>query len=211
MENTLSSHFINKNNGFTLIELLVVIFVIGVGILSIVILINNNLSLSGKVHNQNTATVLAREGMELLYNYRDTNTLLWYERNCAQRLEEITSETSCKQYFRTWDNAWYYFTIDWAHSELERVALTPISSNNLLEDSKLYLWELGEWYKGYSHKQMPNHTDLWFSRYIVFKEMNNLKDPLISSDIHRVEVHVWYTYGGKTGEVVLSSFIANPY
>ena len=56
----------------TLIEVLIAIFVLGVGILSIVTLMTKNIANTQKIHTQNTALILAREGMEMLYNYRDT-------------------------------------------------------------------------------------------------------------------------------------------
>ncbi len=60
----------------TLIEVLIAIFVLGVGILSIVTLMTKNIANTQKIHTQNTALILAREGMEMLYNYRDTNHIL---------------------------------------------------------------------------------------------------------------------------------------
>lgn len=75
--NTLFKHqLIQERKAFTLIEMIVVIFVLGVGILSIVMLITHNLSLTSQIHTQNTATILAREGIELAYNYKNTNELL---------------------------------------------------------------------------------------------------------------------------------------
>ena len=65
-----------KKKAFTLIEMIVVIFVLSVGLLSIVMLITHNLSLTNQIHTQNTATILAREGLELAYNYKNTNELL---------------------------------------------------------------------------------------------------------------------------------------
>mgnify|MGYP002738096724 CR=1 FL=1 len=213
MEHSLISYK-QQPDWFTIIELLVVIFVIGVGILSIVLLIANNLSLSGKAHNQNTATILAREGMELLYNYRDSNLLLWYERNCAERLEEaaIELDKSCKTYFWTGgDQEDYYFRIDGASDNLMRVTMQNLQEQSLAQESKLYLTHIGNWYTGYSHEASSDQDRSWFSRYIVFKTMKHLVAPLDTQDIHRVEVHVWYNYAGKTWDVVLSSFIANPH
>lgn len=129
------NHKISQKKAFTLIEMLIVIFVLWVGILSIVVLISRNMSLTKDVHMRNTATLLAREGIELIYNYTNTNDLLWYERNCAQKQvpsvrstsianNTVFNDSNCGAYFWTGDNGNHRFTIEGINQS--QVTLTPL-------------------------------------------------------------------------------------
>lgn len=62
-----------KFPALTLIEILISIAVFSIGILSISYLIISNVGLSERTKLKTTATMLAKEGMELVYNRRDTN------------------------------------------------------------------------------------------------------------------------------------------
>lgn len=85
--------------GFTLIEVLIVMIVLWVGILIAVRQIGGNLQLVRNIHNNNTATLLAREGLELLYNYRDTNALMGYTRNCVRKPDptQTLNNNECRE------------------------------------------------------------------------------------------------------------------
>lgn len=65
-------NLMNKK-AFTLIEVLIAITVFSVGVLAVLNLIMNNLSTLDKVQTKITATLLAKEGIELAYNIRDSN------------------------------------------------------------------------------------------------------------------------------------------
>ncbi len=75
-----------KNKGFTLIELMVAVFVIVIGVLGTMSVIQRVLFLSSVSYSRLTAAYLAEEGIEIVRNVRDTNWLeartaenLWYE------------------------------------------------------------------------------------------------------------------------------------
>jgi Tfp pilus assembly protein PilV len=209
-----------NSSGFTLIEMLVVIFVLWVGILSITVLITRNLSLVKNIHTQTTATILAREGIEMIYNVRDTNSLLWYEWNCAQRATQAEISTLkewqeiCQDYMRTWDSQSHRFVVEWWLGSQAQITLSWVDGNNfntLFSNSKLYLtWitipiEL-TWY-----------THIWngdttFARYIEFTWMNSLpiSSPIKKSDIHHIKSVILYKLSNNsTGEIILESFITN--
>ncbi len=59
--------------GFTIWEILVVIVVISVGLLSVVVVLTNGLKYVQKTRYKVVALNLAREGMEAIYQLRDTN------------------------------------------------------------------------------------------------------------------------------------------
>lgn len=62
-----------KLSALTLIEVLISIAVFSIGILSVSYLIISNVWLSERTKLKTTATMLAKEGIELVYNRRDTN------------------------------------------------------------------------------------------------------------------------------------------
>lgn len=212
---------LTKITAFTLIEVLIVIFVLGVGILGISIVITKNLSVAKNLHIRNNATLLAREGIELVYNVRDTNNLLWYERNCAQRstvkelsdlqnTENNENNSICKSYFWTGDELLHRFTIEGINKQ--QVILSWISGtsfDDLYNNSKLYLtgwWDTPIYY-----------THIWWgstplARYITFTGVSDIPNNSLLSlhDIHHIFSTVLYKIDDTTtGSVELESLIAN--
>ena len=69
-----------KNSaGFTLLETLIAVFIITIGIIGIFSLITQGLSTTRENSLKLTATYLAQEGIELVRNLRDNNTLDIYK------------------------------------------------------------------------------------------------------------------------------------
>lgn len=210
--------------GMTLLEVLIAIFVIGIGILSIARLMTHNIATIAKVHNQTTATTLAREWMEMINNVRDTNTLLWYERNCAERsteqdIQNLNNQstevtTLCKSFFWTGDGSHYVYTIDGGlNPDTAQITMKKINNTDLFSGGLLYKkWLIvnGVTISWYTH-DMQDAQASDFARYIEFTGMAWLPDntALSSSDINPVRSIVLYKNGNKTGEVILESFIAN--
>lgn len=195
MDTMLKKKISDPKWAFTLIEMLVVIFVLWVGILSIVVLISRNISLTKDVHMRNTATLLAREWIELIYNYKSTNELLWYERNCAQRQGGLAAlsntqwnnNSNCNKYFWTWDGGDYRFTIEWANLNYSQVTMKP-----LIQSTKIPNWthqlstfdDLREWSKIYITNIANNTTQRQSNR--------------ISSNINNQQVNTIFTVTGYT-------------
>lgn len=82
----------------TLIEILISIAVFSVGILSVSYLIISNIGLSERAKMKTTATMLAKEWIELVYNRRDTNIKKWRLRNCLE-LDANSYDGTCGYYF----------------------------------------------------------------------------------------------------------------
>lgn len=204
-----------KTKAFTLLELLVVIFVLGIGILSIVLVISRNLSLTQDLHMRNTATLLAREGIELAFNHRNTNLLLWYERNCAVRganSSQTTNTSSCSKYYYS-PNIQNDFIIEGIGKT--QVTLFPLNSQSQSNNSKLYLQENWTNWPTYTHTS-THTTPTPYSRIISFGGMQGLtkNSPITTSDIYTITSKVSFEYGTnkglKQGEISLESFISNP-
>jgi Tfp pilus assembly protein PilV len=212
-----------SRKAFTLIEMLVVIFVLWIGILSIAVLITKNMSIVKNIHVQNTATILAREGIEMTYNVRDTNTLLWYERDCAQRTsqDEINNlqewQDICQDYMRTWDSQTHRFIIDGWLSHDHQITLSGINGDTweaLFNQSKLYLTGLtvGDTIITWYTHIWGSTTSTSLARYIEFTGMNDLPtwSPIHNTDIHHITSKVLYQLSDTTtGEVILESLITN--
>ena len=75
---------------FTLIETLIVIAVFATGILSVLYGMSQTLGQSDRAKTQITSSFLAREGIELMYNLRDSNYRKKLPRNCLFARQENT-------------------------------------------------------------------------------------------------------------------------
>lgn len=65
----------NKNKGFTLIEIIVAILVVTVGVLAAYVVTQKIVSYTHQISSRLTATYLAKDGIEIVRNIRDTNWL----------------------------------------------------------------------------------------------------------------------------------------
>lgn len=91
-------HYTYRLPWLSLVEVLIAIAVFAVGILSIAYLVINNVWLYQKSKLKTTATMLAKEWIEIVYNRRDTNIKKWWLRNCLE-LEPWSYAWVCKTYF----------------------------------------------------------------------------------------------------------------
>ena len=64
---------IKSESGFTLIEVISAIFVFTLGILAIMVLIDQSIAFSDQVKSKLIASYLAQEGIEIVRNIRDSN------------------------------------------------------------------------------------------------------------------------------------------
>jgi len=62
-----------RKSAFTLIEVMIAITVFAIGVLAVLRLITQNLVTLDITQSRTTATFLAKEGIELVYNMRDSN------------------------------------------------------------------------------------------------------------------------------------------
>lgn len=62
-----------RKSAFTFIEMLVAITVFAIGVLAVLRLVTQNLATLDITQTRTTATLLAKEGIELVYNMRDAN------------------------------------------------------------------------------------------------------------------------------------------
>lgn len=205
-----------NTKAMTLIELLVVIFVLWIWILSITVLITKNLSVTKNIHYQNSATILAREWIEMVYNTKNTNKILWYKRNCAIRETDLLSQNEdfCKQYmFNTWAES-HLFIIDGATRDSIVLSWIDWSDfNEIFEKSRLYLtWITKNWINITWYTHIPNENPTPFARYISFTWIQDIPidSPIKQNDIHHISSTVLYKLSeNTTWSITLESFITN--
>lgn len=94
---------IDNPKAITLIEVLISIAIFSIGILSISYLIINNVWLSERTRLKTTATMLAKEWIEIVYNRRDTNIKKWRLRNCLS-LKQWSYAGECETFFHNSNN-----------------------------------------------------------------------------------------------------------
>lgn len=62
---------------FTLIELIIAIALFGIGLIAVFVVLNSGFNTMSQARGQVTAINLAREGVEMMFNLRDSNLLRW--------------------------------------------------------------------------------------------------------------------------------------
>lgn len=195
----------NSIQAFTILEMIIAIFIISTGIFTIVSLLLNNISRTNDIHRQNIAVILAREGIELTYNYRDTNELLGYQWNCAIR------EGECAHFFVNNNEDVQRFRIEWLTNTTSQTRLELITSeSSLQEQAQLYLTTETIWehtFTWYTHQVNGQKSVFW--RYIEFRPLKNLPSntAISSGDIYHINSIVTYTTSTRTWQIHLESFI----
>lgn len=83
-----------KKYGFTVIEMLLMIVVIGVSLSAIIVSLNNGMSFMQKTREKTIAINLAREGIEAMYQIRDTNRYrrAWQKESCRLKVNPLVDE-----------------------------------------------------------------------------------------------------------------------
>lgn len=190
-----------KKKWFTLIEVIIVLLVFSVGVLAVLKLILYNMSSMSQLETKATATLLAKEWLELAYNTRDSNRIASLPWDCIINKNydaNLTRDEVCENYFL--DNPWLRKI-----ENNEKINRQTIDTNNIIEDSKLYIEN--NWNTKYTHE--VNESPSIFSRYIYFTGVKDNEKIINTWAILKIESHVIYQKWSKTGEIILESFIWN--
>lgn len=80
--------------GFTIREILVIIVVISIGLLSVLVVLTNGMRYVQKTRQKVVAINIAREGMEAIYQIRDTNRTRWagVKDGCRLKINPLVDE-----------------------------------------------------------------------------------------------------------------------
>ncbi|MDR0607780.1 MAG: type II secretion system GspH family protein [Candidatus Peribacteria bacterium] len=207
---------------FTLVETLFVILVFGTGILVVLYGMSQTLGQSDRAKTQITSSFFAREGIELIYNLRDSNYRKKLPRNCLfQRrdgnnvkliLENGTEKENpyCSDYFM--DGMVLQFAMGSGTDYLfvKTGALDADFSETFQRFQLFYL--TGRDAHGnqtFSFVHTGNHTGqpLRYARYISVHAVKDGNDVLAIDKLLKIESHVLFQKNGLTGDTVMESFI----
>lgn len=200
-----------KKSAFTLVETLIVIVVFATGILAVLYGIAQTLWNQDRAKTQITSSFFAREGIELMYNLRDSNQRKELPRNCIFQTTEVTKisldddqNPFCDGVFEpgivlkiSMDTEWY--TI------VEQSQLAENFDQNF-EAHQLY-YITGD--QNFQYTYWPEWDPTRYARYLLIESVLDEETSLSSGQILKIESHVLYRKGHLTGENVMESFIWN--
>ncbi len=210
---------------FTLIEVIIAIAIFSIGVLTVLNLLVNNLYFLDKASTKTQASFLAKEGIELVYNLRDSNKLKAYPRNCLP-LDEINIDKQnnmvkiCKNSLWEKMEGWedWAFSINFSPEEYMTVSeIQALDSNWDKNFEKYKLVKILDTQKKYHYYTTASDNTVWkdtqsfakFARYIIAKPLVEGEEEISTKNIVKLESHVLYKNGTKRGEVVFESFIWN--
>lgn len=208
-----------KKSAFTFIEVIIAIAVFAIGVLAVLRLITQNLVMLDITQSRMTATFLAKEWIELVYNMRDSNIEKWLPWWCVLKtwfvpdgFWNFDSEDICMRDFSSWVNKLLQISFD---PDLYTYTL-PVTAQTgfatLWTENRLYYMTWNVWGHQifwYSSRPISWVDPTFFSRYIVFSSVREWSKILPRDSILKIESHVLYNKWTKTWEVVLESFIWN--
>ena len=215
-----------KYKGLTLIEMIIMIGVFSIGILTVLTLLSDSLNILDRVDLRTQATFFSKEGIDLVYNMRDSNYKKELPWDCIVKNDiysgglnknnpgllknnETGLDKFCGNYFSdlTWNvlQVWYdkdaYIYAD--------VIDYDSDFNTRFTNNQLYLFTWENWLNWYWYCKSCDNPS-FFARYIKFDEITEWENNFLSWWlILKVESHVLWNKGSRTGEVIMESFIWN--
>ncbi len=207
-----------RKSAFTFIEVMIAITVFAIGVLAVLRLITQNLVTLDTTQSRTTATFLAKEWMELVYNMRDSNIAKWLPWDCllldtfatGDRWMLENPDTACNWHFSSWIDTVLQisFSPEWYSYATFVPLMTDFTqrwnTNILYYTTWMIWWRELFWY---TSRSIPSKDPSIFARYILFTGVREWENILPRESILKVESHVLYNKWSKTWEVVLESFI----
>jgi len=192
-----------KKSWFTLIEIIIALMVFSVGVVVLLQAIIYFLGAWSDANARAQATLLAKEGMELVFTQRDTNLLRWVRWDCAaiKKVAAISlganaTDDACAEVMSTgkiysvdvWLTGWY----------------TLRSVVNTGEIALYRSMQQGVSFWTHDAQQEPTN----FTRSITFSPAYASWSVLPQEQVLLVRVRVWYLPGNDTRAITLESYIA---
>jgi type II secretory pathway pseudopilin PulG len=177
----------------TLIEVLITIVVFSVGILTILSIITGSLSLWSRSRNRTTATMLAKEWIEMMYSIRDTNLDKAQKWWCIPPI----NTNVCAYDLVNWS---YTFIID---RDSDGIAISVPAT---FDKRRLYI-NSSNGVMTYTHS--GTSTPSSFYRYLTIKSTVGMPGDttVIDANMKKIISTVEYMQLWWTGKVELESFI----
>lgn len=215
-----------KKFAFTFIEIMIAIVIFSVWVLAVLSLVTNNLKAMDKNDLRMQATFLAKEGIELVYNLRDSNLEKELSWNCLFNSDmyfwdqdKLTSQIAwwnqsdfedviCDWYFGSEDRLLQISFDPNSYFYLNQADLTSGFSENF-ENNRLNIVSQDDDFHWYWYDFIQDWVQSNFARYIQFSPVKEWSSELPQNQILKIESHVLYMKWATTGEVVFESFIWN--
>lgn len=208
--------FIKYKKAFTLVEMLIAIVVFSVGVLAVLNLITDNLWIMSRLDLKNQSNFLGKEGMELVFNMRDSNLVKKLPWNCVLSDDAINNETMqylredniCRGYF--WSGDINIFSVSFdpdSYSVVSNFSKEVEDFDSMFQKYRVY-YNTGNKLSWYGDA-WENSEETFFARYISFKPIIEWWNVLPTNKILKLESHVLYQKWSRTGEYIFESFIWN--
>jgi len=211
---------------------MVALAVFGIGIIAVLTVITQNLSTITQVHIKSRAFALAKEGMELVFQIRDTNNVTYYPRDCliakqTQDIIELSEEDSvCDASFQLYSGqtaydvafVWY----DPRAQNLPYVSVHSWSWSSFMdhwEQAQIFnywnSWNVNTWQPWFARYGYADQDErLWeptaFARYIQFEPIEYLPHAdVLATQLVKVSSVVLFQQWSYTWEARIESFVWN--
>ncbi len=192
---------------FTVIELIIAILIFGVGIIAVLQLLLFDIDVWQEVELKTMSTMIAKEGMELVYNLRDTNNINYKK----------WSELSYNKDF--WPGKFYKISHSLTWWDISAIDVEEYLTKPEFEEVQLY-YHTGDiyeptygdvWTGAFWYDYSPNENPTFYGRYIEITDAYLEPEMNIDTkgEIYKIK-SVWlYKKWWKQWEIVLESFISN--
>jgi prepilin-type N-terminal cleavage/methylation domain-containing protein len=192
-----------KKSGITLIEVIIAIVIFGIGILSIMKVLGNNILIIQHTKLKTQATLLAKEGIELIYNVRDSNIDRSFVRNCYKLTSTIQlaidNTTQNNSYnCSSWDMLQWWKKYAIAYDPTAHYQIQEIDTQH---DGSLYYEENNI----LTHKQTSFKSP--FRRIISIHPIDTQMNYSSWWLIYQITSTVYYNSNVGSGNVTLQSFV----
>lgn len=165
-----------------------------------------NLALVAQAQTKITASMLAKESMDLVFHIRDTNKLQWLAWDCIPKQNIFTQTTiddndvcGMRMQNLSWvlllgmtDDVWFFVEQQPAYQTFEQ----QYNAYRLYNDNEIY-------------RYVSTGDESIFARYVTFQPVQSSQWSIDTNTLLKVWVHVLHQHGARTGYFTLESFIAN--
>lgn len=203
-----------KLKAFTLVEVLTVIVIFGVWILTVLYGISQTIYNKEIVKMQFQTSFLWREGIELLYNLRDSNFKKEFEWNCifkALEAKDVTSSNNGYDFCKWWlFDSWTVMKISIGTGRFLYVETGSLQDDFWKNFESFRLYKCSSWdffQYGYTG-ECTSWEETNYARYLLFKSLTESWNILPTGKVLKVESHVLYN-GTFTGEDIIETILWN--
>ncbi len=206
------------NKAFTLIEVLVIMMVFCVGILTVLYSITQTITNKEIVKLQLQTSFIGREGIELMYNLRDSNFKKELPWDCLFRNMGTEDSEPCKWYFASWMNrSWTTLKIAIGTGD----QFIFVETGDFPQDfsGNFQKYQLFKLFSGDSTLFQYVYTgDYWwmgmvepsnYARYLIIKPLTESGNVLDTWKVVKIESHVLFDNGLLTGEDMMETILGN--